>query len=183
MDKCKAKAIQVDLGTFRNIQAYSELCVTLTYLKPWYIQNPNRGIFRTIYRTRSIFRTLAYSQLWYIQNPGTFRTLAYSKSEAYSEPCQAPTMKRFLRVVNGYNYFIITFSKLAPFPTLWNKYLEVVSTEAVSYSMQKTMAREGIGDHEFLIFLLIYSSKLAYLQLITVWFIEAVLPKVINKVT
>ena len=30
------------------------------------------------------------------------------------------------------------------------------------------MAREGAGDHEFLIYLLIYSNKLAYLQLITV---------------
>ena len=105
MDKCKAKAIQVDLGTFRHIQAYSEPCVALTHLKPWYIQNPNRGIFKTIYRTRSIFRTLAYSQLWYIHIPCTFRMLAYSKSEAYSEPCQTPTMKRFLKVVNGYNYF------------------------------------------------------------------------------
>ena len=44
MDKCKAKAIPVDLGTFRHIQAYSEPCVALTHLKPWYIQNPNRGI-------------------------------------------------------------------------------------------------------------------------------------------
>ena len=30
------------------------------------------------------------------------------------------------------------------------------------------MAREGIGAREFLIYLFIYSSKLAYLQLITV---------------
>ena len=30
------------------------------------------------------------------------------------------------------------------------------------------MAREGSGDREFLIYLLIYSNKLAYLQLITV---------------
>ena len=52
----KTKAIQVDLGTlkdiaacsgifrhvqelFRNIQAYSETCVTLAYSEPWYIQN------------------------------------------------------------------------------------------------------------------------------------------------
>ena len=49
------KAIQVDLGTlmhiaacsgifrhvqeFRNIQAYSEFCVTPAYSEPWYIQN------------------------------------------------------------------------------------------------------------------------------------------------
>ena len=52
----KTKAIQVDLCTlkdiaarsgifrhvqelFRNVQAYSDSCVTLAYSKPWYIQN------------------------------------------------------------------------------------------------------------------------------------------------
>ena len=30
------------------------------------------------------------------------------------------------------------------------------------------MAREGAGDHEFFIYLFIYSNKLAYLQLVTV---------------
>ena len=38
------------------------------------------------------------------------------------------------------------------------------------------MAREGDGDREFLIYLLIFSNKLAYLQLKQFWFIEAVLP-------
>ena len=40
MIKCKSKAIQTDLGTFKHnqaypgiIQTYSEPCVTLTYLK------------------------------------------------------------------------------------------------------------------------------------------------------
>ena len=33
--------------------------------------------------------------------------------------------------------------------------------------MEKTMTREGAGDREFLIYLLIYSNKLAYLQLVT----------------
>ena len=85
MDKCKTKTIQTDLGTFRHNQtypeinqAYSEPCVTLAYLKLWYIQNPD------IFRTRSIFRILTYSEPWYIQNPGIFGTLAYSKSGAYS---------------------------------------------------------------------------------------------------
>ena len=101
MDKCETKAIQTDLGTFRHnqtypgiIQANSEPCVTLAYLKLWYIQKPD------IFRTRSIFRTLAYSQPWYIQNLGIFRTLAYSKCEAYSELCQTSTMKRFAKIVN-----------------------------------------------------------------------------------
>ena len=48
---------------FRFIQTFAEPCVTLTYLEPWYIQNPD------IFRTRSIFRTLGSSQPWYIQNP------------------------------------------------------------------------------------------------------------------
>ena len=34
--------------------------------------------------------------------------------------------------------------------------------------MSNTIARKGAGDREFLIYLLIYSNKLAYLQLITI---------------
>ena len=63
MGKCKSKAIQIDLGTFRhnqvyprNIQGYSKPCVTLVYLQRWYIQNPG------------IFRTGVYSERWHIQN-------------------------------------------------------------------------------------------------------------------
>ena len=78
--------IRHDQELFMYIQAYSELCVTLSCLEPWYIQNPD------IFRTRSIFRTLAYSQPLYIQNPGILRTLVYSKSEAYLEPCQTSTI-------------------------------------------------------------------------------------------
>ena len=44
MGECKAKAIQTNLGTFRHnethlgiIQTYLEPCITLTYLKVWYI--------------------------------------------------------------------------------------------------------------------------------------------------
>ena len=89
MGECKTKAIQTNLGTFRHnqtypgiIQAYLEPCLTLTYLKLWYVQNPN------ILQTRSIFRTR------HIHNPALFRTLAFSKSEAYSEPCRTSTRKR-----------------------------------------------------------------------------------------
>ena len=109
MGKSKTKAIQADLGTFRQnqeypgiIQTYSGIFKTLCnpgIFKPWHIQNPD------IFRTRSIFRTLAYSQPWYIQNHRIFRTLAYSKSEAHSEPCQTSTRKRFAKIVNGYTYF------------------------------------------------------------------------------
>ena len=59
---------------FRHIQTYLEPCAALTYLKLWYIQNPN------------IFRTTASSQTSYILNPAIFRMLAYPKSKAYSEP-------------------------------------------------------------------------------------------------
>ena len=55
------------------IQAYSKPCVTLAYLEPWYIQDPN------IFKIRKIFGTLVY------QNPGIFRGLTYSKSKAYSD--------------------------------------------------------------------------------------------------
>ena len=84
MSKCKTKAIQTDLGIirdiqelFRHIHAYSEPCVTLEYLEPWYIQNPE------MFRTRSTLKTLAYSQPWYIQNPGIFRTLSNTNDEAF----------------------------------------------------------------------------------------------------
>ena len=63
MGKCKTKAIQTDLGTFRHnqaypgiVQAYSKACVTLAYKEPRYIQNPN------IFKITNIFRTLAYSK-------------------------------------------------------------------------------------------------------------------------
>ena len=63
MGECKTKANQTNLCTFRHnqtypgiIQAYLEPCVTLTYLKLWYVQNPD------------IFRTPLYSERWHIQN-------------------------------------------------------------------------------------------------------------------
>ena len=97
MSKCKTKAIQTNLGTFRHkqtypgvIQAYLGILRNLSYPdifkfvvypEPWHIQNQKQ------------FRTPAYSQLWCIQNPAIFITLAYSKSETYSEPCHTSTMK------------------------------------------------------------------------------------------
>ena len=99
MDKCKLKAIQTNLCTFRHnqtysgfIQAYSGIFRTLW----WYIQNPD------------IFRTPAYSQHWNIQNPAIFRTLAYSKSEAYSGPCHTSAMKYIFTAIiifTNYDYF------------------------------------------------------------------------------
>ena len=74
MEKCKIKAIQADLDTFKHIQAYSDIfrhneacpgitqvyskpCVILGYSEPWYIQNQRYT------QNSSIFRTLAYSEL------------------------------------------------------------------------------------------------------------------------
>ena len=77
---------------FTHIQTYSEPCVTVGYLYPWYIQKPS------IFRTKNIFRTLAHLKPW----P---KTLVYTEIKAYLESCKTSTMKRFAKRVNGYNYF------------------------------------------------------------------------------
>ena len=80
MGECKAKAIQTNLGTFsRNltypgiIQAYLELCVTLTYLKLWYIQNPDIFRTRSIFKNPGIFTILVNSEPRYSQNSGILK--------------------------------------------------------------------------------------------------------------
>ena len=76
MGKCKTKAIQTDLGTFRHNQAY-----------PGIIQAYS-GIFKTLCNP-GIFRTVAYSETPYIQNVGIlklrgiFRTLSNIYDEAF----------------------------------------------------------------------------------------------------
>ena len=87
MGKCKTKSIQTGIirELFGHVQAYSEPCVTLAYLEPWYIHNLE------IFRTRSILTTLAYSQPWYNQNAGIFkirgilRTLSNIYDKAFCE--------------------------------------------------------------------------------------------------
>ena len=66
---------------FRYIQAYLEPCITLTYLKLWYIENTD------IFTTRSIFTTLVYSEPRYIQNAGILKILGIFRalSHIYSE--------------------------------------------------------------------------------------------------
>ena len=122
MAKCITKAIQTYLGTFRHnqaypriIQAYSAIIRTLCSLA--YFMKLLMLLLVLI--VPCIFRTLvypesshiqnqkhvqnpAYSQSWYTQNP---RTLVYSKPEAYPEHCQTFVMKRFVKVVNDYDYF------------------------------------------------------------------------------
>ena len=72
MGKYKTKAIQTDLGIFRHnqtypeiIQANSEPCVTLIYLKLWYT------------RTLTYSEPEAYSEPWHIHNAGIIKTLLY----------------------------------------------------------------------------------------------------------
>ena len=62
MGKCKAKAIQTDLGTFSHNQAYSNPYVNLAYYEPSYIQN-----------------SWHIQNQKHIQNPGMFRTPVYWK--------------------------------------------------------------------------------------------------------
>ena len=107
MVKCKAKAIQTDLGTFRHNQAYSKSCVNLAYSQPWYIQNPD------IFKTRNIFRTPLYL------NCGIFKTKAYFRHLRWSILWKQLTENSF------------TTYKLATFSTSWNKYCEVVAPETV----------------------------------------------------
>ena len=68
MGKCKTKAIQTDLGTFRHSQAYSKPCANLAYSEPWYIQNPDT------FKTRNIFKTLVHSEPRCIGNSGILNT-------------------------------------------------------------------------------------------------------------
>ena len=85
--KCETKVIQTDLSTFRHNQAYpgiiqvysgilSILCnPDMVYPEPWHIQNQK-----------------------HIQNPGIF------KISRILEIYQTSTMKRFAKIVNGYNF-------------------------------------------------------------------------------
>ena len=90
MGKCKTKAIQTDLGTFRHNQAYSKPFVSLAYSEPWYIQNPD------IFKTRNIFRTPVHWRLWHIQSPRLIQTSA---------------MKRFVKTVNGKKFCNISLRR------------------------------------------------------------------------
>ena len=73
MCKCKTKAIQTDLGTFKHNQTY-----------PGIIQVYS-GIFKTLCNP-DIFRTVvyrepeAYSEPWHIYKPGIFRIPVYLES-------------------------------------------------------------------------------------------------------
>ena len=141
MGKYITKGIQTYLVTFRHNQTYSRIiqaysviigtlcnlayfmmpfmlllvlivsCISRTavYLESWHIQNQKH------IQNPRIFTILIYSEPRY---PGIFRTLAYSKPEAYPEHCQAPEMKRFVKIVNGYNNISLPRSLLHDINTI-----------------------------------------------------------------
>ena len=139
----------------KRIQAYSEPCVTLAYLE------------------RQIFRTLAYSEPWYIQN------------KEYLEPWQTSSMDHFAKKVSRYNYFRnINFSRslLCEKKNLFNTRL--IFTPEVPIRSNKVSDLRGPGVVNFLyVYLLMYSNKLAYLQLIPILVYGSTpLKKVMNRV-
>ena len=95
--------------------------------------------------------------------------LTFSKSETYSEPCQTSTMKRFAKIVN----------RIIVFPNcnyLCNINLPPSLLHEINI-MRQLLQRQlfyvknyGVRGERgpFFIYLLTYSNKLAYLQLITV---------------
>ena len=154
MSKCKTKAIQTYLGIFRHNQAYSKPSVkpgilrAVVYPEPWHIQNQKH------IQNPGIFRTPVHWKFWHIHNPRLIQTSTMWNiyDEAFSE-------KNEQKIFSQY--------KLAAFSTSWNKYHEVVTPQIVIVCKKKTIL-EAAGDLEILIYLLIHSIKLAYLQLITV---------------
>ena len=134
----------------------------MVFPEPWHIQNHNQ------IQNPSIFTTLVYSEPSHIQNAGVF--------EAYPRHIQNPVKHQWWSVLRkqltaiiifaNYNYFC-SVSLITAFSISWNKYDEVVTLK-VAILCKKTIVREGTRDREFLIYPLIYSNKLAYLQLISV---------------
>ena len=85
----KIRGIFRTLANIYDGKFYSQPCVTLVYLEPWYFQNPGhidnsakhlgRNIlFKTLCITLTYSEPLAYSELWYIlkskyiQNPAEY---------------------------------------------------------------------------------------------------------------
>ena len=78
-------------------------------------------------------------------------------------------MKRFAKIITAIiiSRIIIIFAKLSAFSTSRNEYREVVSPGVVILCKKLWHAR-GAKDRQFLLYLLIYSNELAYLQLLTI---------------
>ena len=91
----KTRGIFRTLANINDGKFYSQPCVTLVYLEPWYFQNPRhidntvkhlgRNIlFKTLCITLTYSEPLAYSELWYIL-------------KAYSEPCRISQIEHFIK--------------------------------------------------------------------------------------
>ena len=201
MGKCITKAIQTYLGTFRHNQTYPRIiqaypllirtlynlvyfmkllvlmfvlivsCIfrTLVYLASGHIQSQKH------IQNPGLFKTLVYSQPRY---SGTFRTLAYSKPDAYPEHCQTSAMKRFVKVVNGYNYFLSTSLPRSLLLEI-NTIRKLLQTQL--FYIKIVMARNEGEESEFLINLLIYSNNFPYLQLIAILVCRSSPPKSLEQ--
>ena len=127
MGECKAKTIQINLGTFRHSQTYP----------------------RIIQAYSGIFRTLCYLDIFY--NCGISRTLTYSEPKAYSERWHIQKLRHIQNPVVHLRWSVI-ITRLQLFSQIiqqlfsqsllrWNKYLEVVSPEVVMLCKKLWCAR------------------------------------------
>ena len=120
----------------------------MAYLEPRYIQNQKHT------RNRGIFRTLAYSELWCIQNP--VKHLRW---------------KVFPKIVNGYNHFHnISFSNSLLYEKMlfFNTGLSCIPEVLIRCKVWGLRERGPATVNFWYNYLLMYSNKLAYLELITV---------------
>ena len=101
----KTKAIQADLGIL-------ESSVTLANSKPRYIQNQRHTQNPAIFGTLAYSQTEACSEPCFIHKPGIFRTRAIFRTLVCSGPFKAIALESFAKIVNSYNYFrSISFSR------------------------------------------------------------------------
>ena len=164
MGKCKTKAIETDLGTFRHNQASSKPCVSLAQSEQQYIQN------RDIFKTRNILGTLVYSEPRCIEDSDIFKVEGLFRHLR----CQVPTMKRFVKTANG---------KQFRNTSLWRSLLHQTNIMTQLLQRQlfyvKKIAQEGAGDRE--IYIIQINQPTCSQQQFC--FKEIILPTVMNKIT
>ena len=165
--RSKTKAIQADLGIFMDIPTYSGIFITLC----------SAGIFRTL---------VAYSEPWYIQNPVLFKILVYSDPWNIQNPVKHlrwSILRKYLTVIIIFAISAFHVLSLVKKCVFFNTYL--IFTPEAFFQCKKVWGLRGPGALNFLyIYLLMYSNKLAYLQLITVLVCgSSPWKKVMNKVT
>ena len=160
-------------GTFRTL-CNPGIFRTLVYSVPWYIQSPG------------IFRTLLYSEPWYIQSPGIFRTLVHSENWHIQNPLIFRTLLYSdpWHIQNPGIFRALVYSE--PWQTLLNIYDGAISRKCYFYNINLSSSPLFEQKYDFFnnlysrsiwgattvsfwyTYLLMYSSKLAYLDLITV---------------